>query len=192
MNNSTDETLDSKQMAVIDQRIAQSKLTERTYKHVLDQEPPKEIIRHHPYGKFDYLPITAVERFLDGLYEFWTPEILDQGPVVNGFWVSLRLHVKIPDSDRVICADGIGFAEFQTSKGAAPTDFTKLMPGAGVLAIPKAKSEALKNAAKSLGNLFGRNLARNDDNADYEKAVVNLSRKKIANTLLGEEVKKDE
>ena len=178
-----DDILDTKELETINKTVAKQKLTEITYKQILDNNPPKSIIRHHQYGKFDYLPITAVERLLDGLFAGWSAEILREGHVVNGFYIVVRLTAHIPNSNKVLTADGIGFAEFQTVKGASPTDFTKLMQGAGIMAIPKAKTEAIKNAAKSFGNLFGRNLLRNDDQADSELQVVSTARLKIANTL---------
>lgn len=156
---------------------------EKVYRAILNTKPPKQIVKYHEYGKFEYIPITLVERLLDGLFEWWQPEIIREGHVINGFYVVVRLRAKIPRSDKILVADGIGFAEFQTAKGAGPMDYTQLMQGAGVLAVPKAKTEAIKNAAKSLGNLFGRNLARNDENADYEEGVVNMSRKRIAKAL---------
>lgn len=178
------EQLDKDELAIVDKTIEKAgKLTELTYNVILSTPPPSKIVKQHPYGKFDYLPITAVERLLDGLFDGWNAEILREGSVVNGFYTVVRLRAKIPNSDKVMVSDGIGFAEFQTSKGAAPTDFTQLMPSAGVMAIPRAKAEAIKNAAKSFGNLFGRNLTRKDDNAELEEAVVNQSRSKIANTL---------
>lgn len=156
---------------------------EKVYRAILNTNPPKQIVKYHQYGKFEYIPITLVERLLDGLFEWWQPEIIREGHVINGFYVVVRLRAKIPKSDKILVADGIGFAEFQTAKGATPMDYTKLMPGAGVLTVPKAKAEAIKNAAKSLGNLFGRNLARNDDNVEYEEGVVNMSRKRISKAL---------
>lgn len=173
----------SKELSIIDKKIQSVILTKITYKQILNQKPPKSIIRHHDFGKFDYLPITAVERLLDGLFETWTCEILREGVAVNGFYIVVRLKAKIPQTDEYLISDGIGFAEFQTKKGSAPTDFTNLMQSAGVMAVPRAKAEAIKNAAKSFGNLFGRNLIRNDDQSDQEEQVVNLSRSKIANTL---------
>lgn len=181
------------ELSIVDKEIqkAESKLVsipadesvEKIYRVILSTKPPKQIVKYHSYGKFEYIPITLVERLLDGLFEWWEPEIIREGHVINGFYVVIRLRAKIPKTDKVLVADGIGFAEFQTSKGAAPMDYTQLMPNAGVLAVPKAKAEAIKNAAKSFGNLFGRNLARNDDNADLEEGVVNMSRKRIAKTL---------
>lgn len=178
-----EEQLNGNELSILQKTVAKQKLTDITYKQILDTNPPKSIIKHHQYGKFDYLPITAVERLLDGLFSSWNVEILREGNVVNGFYVIVRLTANIPNSDKSLVSDGIGFAEFQTTKGSSPTDFTKLMPGAGILAIPKAKTEAIKNAAKSFGNLFGRNLLRDDDQSDAEFQVVSTARSKIANTL---------
>ena len=177
------EELTIKELNVINNKIKSIAVTKITYKQILSQRPPKEITRHHDYGKFDYLPITAVERLLDGLFESWTCDILREGPVINGFYTVVRLKAKIPQTDEYLSADGIGFSEFQTKKGSAPTDFTNLIEGAGVLAIPRAKAEAIKNAAKSFGDLFGRNLTRNDNQVDVEEQFVSLSRSKIAKTL---------
>lgn len=163
--------------------VNKAQAIEKAYKIILSQKPPKSIVKHHSYGKFDYLPITAVERLLDGLFPEWHPEILREGYVINGFYVVVRVTAKLPQSDKVLTADGIGFAEFQTAKGSKPTDFTQLMPSAGVLAVPKAKAEAIKNAVKSFGDLFGRNLARNDDQADIEAEFVNASRSKVTKAL---------
>lgn len=181
------EQLTSKELATLNKTIRKAELTELTYKSILSQKPPKAIVKYHEYGKFEYLPITAVERLLDGLFNGWNVEILREGAVINGFYMVIRLRAKIPQSDKMLVSDGVGFAEFQTTKGAAPTDFTKLIQGAGVIAIPKARAEAIKNASKSFGNLFGRNLSRKDDNAEAEAKVVNLSRSKIANTLGGKD-----
>lgn len=157
--------------------------TKVAYKKLMAIDPPSAIVRQHKFGKFDYLPITAVERLLDGLFDGWTVEILNQGTAVNGFWVSIRLKAKIPQTEEYLVSDGIGFAEFQTTKGAAPTDFTQLSQAAGVMAVPKARAEAIKNAAKSFGNIFGRNLNRNDDQRDEESEVVNQGREKIMKAL---------
>lgn len=184
MTSDNSENIDNKQLQAIDKKIEKAgKMTELTYRHILSSNPPKSIVKYHKFGKFEYLPITAVERLLDGLFDGWSAEILREGSVVNGFYVVVRLRAKLPQSDKELVADGIGFAEFQTIKGAAPTDFTKLSQSAGVLAVPRAKAEAIKNAAKSFGNLFGRNITRNDDNAPAEAELVNTSRTKIASTL---------
>jgi len=178
-----EEELSNKEVKAIDKAISKAKLTEKAYRAILSQNPPKSVIRHHEYGGFDYLPITAIERMLDGLFQEWGVEIIREGAAVNGFYVAVRVTAKIPESNKVLTADGIGFAEFQTAKGAKPTDFTQLMPSAGVLAVPKAKTEAVKNAVKSFGNFFGRNLARDDDQAELEEDAVNASRDKIVRAL---------
>jgi len=121
---------------------------------------------------------------LDGLFDGWNCEILREGMIANGFYMVIRLKVRFPQTDEYLVSDGVGFAEFQTRKGAAPTDFTQLMQSAGVLAVPRAKAEAIKNAAKSFGNLFGRSLLRNDDQSDSEEQVVNLSLPLLIKTIL--------
>lgn len=181
------EELKKSELAAIDKTIAKVDDVNKIYDFILNTPPPKKIVKYHDYGKFHYLPITAVERLLDGLFEWWTSEIIREAQVANGFYVVVRLKAKLPNSERVLIADGIGFAEFQTKKGASTTDMSALIQGAGVLAIPKAKAEAVKNAAKQFGNLFGRNLARDDDQKLEEESVVVVSRKKIANTLGGED-----
>lgn len=178
-----DDKLTLSQKAEIDSIINNQKLTLKTYKQVLSTKPPKEIVKYHEYGKFNYLPITAVERLLDGLFQGWSVEILREGTVINGFYVVVRLKARIPDSEAFLIADGIGASEFNTTKGSAPTDFSKIMPGAIVTAVPKAKAEAVKNAAKSFGEIFGRNLTRKDDNDIAEARLVNLSRSIISKTL---------
>lgn len=181
---STNETaLTVEQSKSIESILEGYQKTKVAYKQLLAANPPSAVVKRHPFGNFDYLPITAVERLLDGLFDGWTPEILDQGIAVNGFYVVVRLKAKIPQTEEYMIADGIGFAEFQTMKGAAPTDFTKLSQAAGVMAVPKARAEAIKNAAKSFGNLFGRNLNRNDDQNEQEQELVNIGRKKIFHTL---------
>lgn len=163
--------------------------TKVAYKQLLAINPPEAVVKRHKFGNFDYLPITAVERLLDGLFDGWSVEILREGTAVNGFYVVVRLKAKIPGThprgDEYLVSDGIGFAEFQTMKGAAPTDFTQLSQAAGVMAVPKARAEAIKNAAKSFGNLFGRNLNRNDDQRNEEQELVNIGRKKIVSALGG-------
>lgn len=175
--------LNDKQLQAVDSVLANYQKTKVAYKTVLALDPPKAVVKRHPFGSFDYLPITAVERLLDGLFDGWTVEITSQGTAVNGFFVVVRLKAKIPQTDEYLVADGIGFAEFQTQKGAAPTDFTKLSQAAGVMAVPKARAEAIKNAAKSFGNIFGRNLNRDDNQVDSELELVNVGRKKILNSL---------
>jgi hypothetical protein len=181
------EELDKKELDVIDKAIQKhGSLTESTYKQILGFNPPRSIVKQHKFGKFDYLPITAIERMLDGLFESWSVEVLREGVAVNGFYVVVKLKAKIPYSDKVLVSDGIGFAEFQTIKDASPTDFSKLSQAAGVMAVPKARTEAIKNAAKSFGNLFGRNLTRDDDQWESEEEVVSKARTKIANALKGD------
>lgn len=121
---------------------------------VVKQEPPSFFIKRHPFGGYDYIPIAILDPLSQMLDPLSHSEILREGQVVNGFYCVVRLWFN----GRTY--DGIGAAEFQTAKGAAPTDFTKLNTGAIQMAIPKARSEAIKNAYSQIGDLFGRGLRR--------------------------------
>lgn len=169
----------------LDRVLENYQKTKVAYKKLLAVNPPSAVVKRHKFGNFDYLPITAVERLLDGLFDGWSVEILREGTAVNGFYVVVRLKAKIPQTDEYMVADGIGFAEFNTKKGSSPMDFMNLQQAAGVTAVPKARAEAIKNAAKSFGNLFGRNLNRDDNQSEQEKELVNQGRAKIMNALGG-------
>ena len=122
--------------------------------NIVKQQPPEAFVKRHPFGKFDYIPIAIIEPLAQMLDPLTETEILREGQVVNAFYCVVRLKFN----GRTY--DGIGAAEFQTSKGAAPTDFTKLNTGAVQMAVPKARSEAVKNAFAQVGDLFGRGLRR--------------------------------
>jgi len=89
---------------------------------------------------------------------YWT-EVLEIKQMFNGVQCTLRLHYLDP-VDGWKHEDGVGFAELQTEKdsGVLKPDFSNVKPGAGVKAVPIAKSFALKNAAKEIGEIFGSSL----------------------------------
>jgi hypothetical protein len=58
--------------------------------------------------------------------------------------------------------DGVGAAELQTKTGASASDLAAINTGAVMMALPMAKSYAIKDAAENLGKLFGRDLNRKD------------------------------
>jgi hypothetical protein len=59
--------------------------------------------------------------------------------------------------------DGIGAAQIQTKKGESPADLSQITNNAIGIAFPIAKTEAIKNACKSFGKLFGSDLSRTED-----------------------------
>ncbi len=60
--------------------------------------------------------------------------------------------------------DGVGAKELQTQAGTGTlkVDFSNINKGAVEMALPIAKTAAIKDAADHLGQLFGRDLNRKD------------------------------
>jgi hypothetical protein len=86
-------------------------------------------------------------------------EVLDYKLIANSVSVHVRLHVEMPNGDDRFY-DGIGAAPLQTDSGAGATEFDKIKSAAVQMALPSAKSYAIKDAADHIGRIFGRDLNR--------------------------------
>ena len=134
---------------------------------LLNQDPPKEWLKDHPTAaKVKYIPIAIVEWLLTYIFTFWRVEILEAKLVANSIQVTVRLFYRDPVSGEEKHTDGIGAAPLQTNAGSAASDFDKIKNAAVMIAAPMAKSYAIKDAAETLGKLFGKNLNRKED-IDY-------------------------
>jgi hypothetical protein len=80
----------------------------------------------------------------------------------NAVYVTVRLHLQHPVTGEMFYMDGVGAAELQTKTGASASDLAAINKGAVMMALPMAKSYAIKDAAENLGKLFGRDLNRKD------------------------------
>lgn len=142
---------------------------------LLNQTPPKEWIKNHPYIKqevdtpngkvkvpYQYLPIDKVEHLLRKIFKEYRIEITGQGTAFNGVWVTVRVHFKSPVSGEWLYFDGIGAAQLQTKQGSSPADLANINNGALSMAFPIAKTVAIKDACDHFGSLFGANLNRKD------------------------------
>lgn len=131
----------------------------------LMNHPPKpEWVRVHPYIKgYKYLPIERVEFLLKTIFKRYRIEITGQGQSFNGVWVTVRVHYINPVTGDWDFNDGIGAAQIQTKKGESPADLSQITNNAIGIAFPIAKTEAIKNACKSFGKLFGSDLSRTED-----------------------------
>lgn len=77
--------------------------------------------------------------------------------------------------------DGVGAAQLQTKQGASPADLANINNNAVMMALPMAKSYAVKDACEHIGRLFGRDLNRKDFmeyEADKSMSVDNVNRQK--------------
>lgn len=130
---------------------------------LLNCEPKPEWVREHPFAKnVRYIPISIIEYLLTSVFIKWRVEIKAVQLVANSTVVTVRLWVLDPITGEWDYQDGIGAAPIQTEKGAAATDFTKVLTDAVMKGAPAAESYAIKDAAEKLGKLFGKDLNRRD------------------------------
>lgn len=131
---------------------------------LMNQEPKKEWVKTHPFIRgYQYLPIERVEFLLKTIFKNYKIEITGQGQSFNGVWVTVRVHYQHPITGEWSFHDGIGASQIQTKKGASPADLASINNNAIGMAYPIAKTEAVKNACKSFGKLFGSDIMRSED-----------------------------
>lgn len=130
---------------------------------IVNQEPPKQFIKDHPIAEnVKYIPIDKIEMMLTKIFQQWYPEVLKTGQLLNAIEVTVRLHYLHPISKVWQFADGVGAIAIQTDSGKTAADLGAIKSNAVMLALPAAKSFAIKDAAEHIGKVFGRDLNRKD------------------------------
>lgn len=135
---------------------------------LLNTPPKAEHIKINAQAKNSkYVPVNIIERQLDEFFEgLWSTENFTTQVIANEIVGSIELRVFDPVSKVWLSRIGCGSVMIQTASGQTPTVENKIK-NTLVKDYPHLKAECLKNAAKSLGNVFGRNLNRDDD-GDFE------------------------
>ena len=110
-----------------------------------------------------YLPIQRVEALLDSVCGDWHVEVKSLELIANSMVCTARLHYWNPAKGEWTWTDGIGAAPVNTNKGAEATDFAQIKHDSVQKAAPAAKAYAVKNAAQTIGRIFGRNVNRQED-----------------------------
>jgi hypothetical protein len=85
-----------------------------------------------------------------------------EGTMFNSVYVTIRLHYLNPVNGLWSYHDGVGSAQIQTAKGASAADLASINNNAVMMALPMAKSYAIKDACDHFGKLFGRDLNRKE------------------------------
>jgi hypothetical protein len=129
---------------------------------LLNQPPHEKWIKKHPTFKSKYLPIDKVEYLLKRIFQKYRIEILREGLMLNAAYVVVRVHYLHPQSGEWSYHDGIGAKGFQLDSGSSASDLTAIKAEAVMIALPTAKSLAIKDACDHLGKLFGGDLNRKD------------------------------
>lgn len=132
---------------------------------ILNVEPNPEWIKVHPFiSNHLYIPIDKIELMLKFFFREYKIEVLKTGMLMNAVECSVRVHVKHPVTREWAFHDGVGAAELQTMKdtGTLKADMSNVSRGAVSMALPIAKSLAIKDACDHLGRVFGADLNRKD------------------------------
>lgn len=137
----------------------------------LDGAPaPKNIKVNKFANNSKYLPIGYIERTLDNVYAgLWTTENFQYKVVLNEIVGTIDLKVFHPVTGTWITRTGAAAVQIQlkSEKGVPnlPTDIDKKILNTLTKDFPHLKSECIKNAAKSLGPIFGRDLNRDSEDS---------------------------
>lgn len=131
---------------------------------VVNTAPLKDAVLLHPFASnVKYIPVAVIENALTNVFQQWHIEVLREGQILNSVYCTIRLHLLHPVTGKWYFQDGVGAVAMQTKKGADPMDINAIQSNAVMLALPAAKSFALKDAAEHIGKLFGRDLNRKED-----------------------------
>jgi hypothetical protein len=164
-------------MAKVEDLWANKELMDKVnqFNLILNQEPKKEWIRTITGTDVKYIPIGILEWQMTSIFGQFKYEVKSVLVINNSVSVVVRVHYYNPVLDCWEWADGGGAAPLLASDGDMSV----------VLALPAAKTFAVKDAVEPLGKIFGKDLNRADqavyDNLDKSKKdKVAVTRKVIA------------
>lgn len=143
----------------------------------LNQEPQKEWVRTLKGTDIKYLPIERIEWLLTSIYGQFKYEVKSVLVIDNSVSCVVRVHYYNPVLDCWEWADGTGAAPLMATEGDM----------AVALALPAAKTFAVKDAVEPLGKIFGKDLNRADqivyDNIDKSKKDSTVVTRKVIEAL---------
>lgn len=148
----------------------------------LNVDPPSGWVKKHPFvDNHKYLPIDKVEFLLRVIFREFRIEILNCGMILNAVQCSVRVHYRDLTTGEWMYHDGIAAIEPQTAKGTGvlKLDMSNINKGAMSMAVPIAKSLAIKDACDHLGTVFGANLNRKDA-INFNETSVSITDKRMS------------
>ena len=164
-------------IAIIESNEDNKLIQRQRFQELLDRIPPKEVVKTHPYLRnVKYLPISYVEGLLDALFfAQWDTKNYKYLLIGNELSGDIEFSYQDPITKRERTLSGSAAVQIQVNalkenvkKNMKPEDVSRYAldlhnnkkPAALVGAIGTLKTDCIKNAAKSIGNAFGRNLNR--------------------------------
>lgn len=142
----------------------------------VDKTPPTNEIKINKYANnTKYLPISFVEMTLDEIFlGLWSTKNFNFQVVANEIVGTIDLEVYHPTAQKWITRSGCAAVQIQQSQGASITEIDKKIKNTLEKDFPHLKADCIKNAAKSIGKLFGRDLNRKDID-DYRPVHTPMS-----------------
>lgn len=161
---------------------------------LLSKQPLSTELDKTPDNKAFVLPIDFVETSLDELFfGQWQTHTFVWAREFNEVVASMILEVKHPVTGDWIKRVGAGAVVITQDKDASLDSFNSTKKKNALdLSFPKLKAECLKNAALSLGNIFGRNLNRKKKDVFNPIAKNAEAKKKQRAVLMIEQAKTPE
>jgi hypothetical protein len=133
------------------------------YLTIVNHQPPKDHVHNHPIADgVKYIPIGIIETMLTKVFRHWNVEILREGQLLNSIYVTVRVNYLHPITKEWEHQDGVGAVAIQVDKGKNASELGAIKSNAIMLALPSAKSFAIKDAAEHIGRAFGRDMNRKD------------------------------
>jgi len=132
------------------------------FSKILNGSPKASEVKENPFAnKAKYIPVSYIEMELDEMFfGLWQTENFQSQIVVNEVIGQIDLIVYHPVIKEWIRRTGAASVPIQMAKGSGVTDVQKKIHNTLVKDYPHLKSECIKNAAKSFGKKFGRDLNR--------------------------------
>lgn len=167
------------------------------YQSILNKDPREtsglyQYIKLNPYAdNTPYLPIRVVEMLLDRMYfGLWKTHSLKQWRELNSICATITLEVFHPIQEIWISRSGSGAVPVQLQKDAEVHEFEKINKMALQKNVPSAKSFAMTNAARSLGRIFGRDLAAQEDEVmEFQGLISEKKAKQMKGKSLSQIIK---
>lgn len=158
------------------------------FQAVVSQNPsPKHTLKNHPSnGGGFYLPIQVIETYLDKCFAgLWQVHSFNYQVIANELVGDITLEVFHPVAQVWIKRTGAAAIPIMQDKGADIMDIGKKKQKALVVNHPTLKAMCLKNAAQSLGSLFGRDLGRKEEHvlATYKTSNQEVAEQTIIDSV---------
>jgi len=159
--------MDNKKLPTLQDLYSDVELAQKedSFLVLMNQLPKESWIKVHPFVQnYRYLPIDKIEYLLKKIFKTYKIEVIKTGLLFNAVECHVRVWYKHPLTGEMLFHDGVGAQELQTQKntGSLKLDMSNVNKGAVTMALPIAKTIAIKDACDHFGKLFGSDLNRKD------------------------------